>query len=134
MFDPEMQLLELCSRRQLGVREILRVLGGSHTGNMRLIQELHRSGSLELVRSPKGRGRPKKIVTLSPLGVAILDKLRSIHKMMIKMNSNDIHTAVEQLRLRNRIIDSGVDPYERFIEMNEIALNIRHSAESSANI
>jgi hypothetical protein len=50
------------------------------------------------------------------------------------MNENDMLTVLEQLRLRNKIIDSGIDPYERFIEMNEIALNIRNSAESSASI
>jgi DNA-binding PadR family transcriptional regulator len=133
MLDSEMRLLELCSRRQLGVREILTNLGGSHTGNMHLIKELERSGSLELIRSQNGRGRPKRIVTLSPLGIAMLDKLRSINEMMIKMNSNDMHTAVEQLRLRNRIVDSGLDPYERFMEMNEIVLNIRNSAELRAN-
>jgi DNA-binding PadR family transcriptional regulator len=101
---------------------------------LRLIKELERSGSLELTQCPNGRGRPKKIVTLSPLGIMMLENLKSINDMMIKMNENDMLTVLEQLRLRNKIIDSGIDPYERFIEMNEIALNIRNSAESSASI
>jgi DNA-binding MarR family transcriptional regulator len=134
MFGSEMQLLELCSKKQLGIREILSILGGSRTSKLRLIKELERSGSLELTQCPNGRGRPKKIVTLSPLGIMMLENLKSINDMMIKMNENDMLTVLEQLRLRNKIIDSGIDPYERFIEMNEIALNIRNSAESSASI
>ncbi|MGB6680246.1 MAG: hypothetical protein WBF08_02835 [Candidatus Bathyarchaeia archaeon] len=128
-----MQLLELCSKKQLGIREILTILGGSHTSKMRLIKELERFGALELTQRPNGRGRPKKIAMLSPLGVMILESLHAINGMMVKMNDNDIRTALEQLRLRNKIIDSGIDPYERFIEMNEIALNIRNSAESSTS-
>jgi DNA-binding PadR family transcriptional regulator len=133
MFGSEMQLLELCSKKQLGIREILSTLGGSHTSKMRLIKELERSGSLELTQRPNGRGRPKKIATLSPLGAMMLENLHAIDGMMIKMNDNDIRTALEQLRLRNKIIDSGIDPYERFIEMNEIALSIRNSAESGTS-
>ena len=133
MFGSEMQLLELCSKKQLGIREILTILGGSHTSKMRLIKELERFGALELTQRPNGRGRPKKIAMLSPLGVMILESLHAINGMMVKMNDNDIRTALEQLRLRNKIIDSGIDPYERFIEMNEIALNIRNSAESSTS-
>lgn len=134
MFSSEMRLLELCSKRQLGIREVLSVLGGSHTSKTRLIKELERFGILELKQSPNGRGRPKKLVTLSPLGIMLLENLHAINGMMIKMNDNDIRSALEQLRLRNRIIDSGIDPYERFIEMNEIALNIRDSAKSSASV
>ena len=128
MLDSEIRLLELCSGKRLGVREILSILGGSRTSSMRLIRELERVGALELTRFPKGRGRPKKIVALSPLGRAMLDKMRLVNEMMIKMNASDIRNAVEQLRLRNRIVDSGVDPYERFIEMNELAVSIRDSA------
>jgi DNA-binding PadR family transcriptional regulator len=134
MFSSEMRLLELCSKRQLGIREVLSILGGSHTGKMRLIKELERYGVLELNQSPSGRGRPKKLVTVSPLGVMLLENLRAINGLMIKMNDNDIRSALEQSRLRNRIVDSGIDPYERFIELNEIALNIRDSAKSSASV
>ncbi len=133
MFDSEIRLLELCSNKDFGVREILNTLRGSHTSNMRLIKELERSGVLELIRSLNGRGRPKKIVALSPLGAVVLDKLRSVNAMMLKMNENDIRNVDKQLRLWHKLIDAGVDPYKRFIEMNEFDRNIRNFAESGTS-
>jgi len=134
MFESEIRLLELCCNNHFGVRQVLRSLGGSHTSNMRIIKEFERSGTLELTESPNGRGRPKKIVTLSPTGVVILDMLRSVNAMMLKVNENDIRSALEQVRLRKRMIAAGIDPYERFLEMNEFALNIRNSTKSDASV
>lgn len=134
MFDSEIRLLELCSNRHLGVREMLRLLGGSHTSGMRLMKEFERCGFLEFRSCSNGRGRPRRIATLSPLGSMTLDKLRSVNEMMIKTNVNDVRSVVDQIRLRNKMIDLGINLYERFLELNEIALNIRDSAESSASI
>ena len=134
MFELEIRLLELCSNHCFGVRDILKGLGGSHTTNMRLIKEFEQSAVFELIESPNGRGRPKKIVTLSPTGVEILDRLRSVNAMMLKINENDVRNVLEQVKLRRRMIDAGVDPYERFLEMNELAHNIRNSTKSSATI
>ena len=134
MFDYEIHLLGICSERQLGMREMLRTLGGSHTSNMERIRELETAGALEFAYTLNGRGRPKKIVTISPLGVTILDKLRSVNVMMIKMNKNDVRSVKEQLRLRKKIVESGIDPYEKFLEMNEVAINIRDSAQAITSI
>jgi len=54
--------------------------------------------------------------------------------MMIKTNINDVRSVAYQVGLRNKMIDLGIDPYERFLELNEIALNIRDSAESSSSV
>jgi len=133
MFDAEIRLLAMCSERRYGVREMLENLGGSHTGNMHRLKQLESSGALEYEYTSNGRGRPKKIATLSLLGVTLLDKIRSVNEMMTKVNDNDVNSVKEQLILRKKIIDSGIDPYERFIEMNDIALNIRNSAKTIAN-
>ena len=134
MFDYEINLLEICSERQFGMREMLRTLGGSHTTNMQRIRELETAGVLEFIYAMNGRGRPKKIVTISPLGLAMLDKLRSVNAMMIKINKNDVRNVKEQLRLRKKIIESGIDPYEKFLEMNDVAINIRDSAQAITDI
>jgi len=134
MFDQEIRLLELCSDRRLGVRKMLGLLGGNHTSSMRLMKEFERCGFIEPISCSTGRGRPRKIATLSPLGSVILDKLRSVNNMMIKTNINDVRSVAYQVRLRNKMIDLGIDPYEKFLELNEIALNIRDSAEPGASI
>jgi len=134
MFDLEIRLLELCSHGRLGIRKMLRLLGGNHTSSMRLMKEFERCGFIEPVSCSSGRGRPRRIATLSPLGSVVLDKLRSVNNMMIKTNIYDVRSVVDQVRLRNKMIDLGIDPYEKFLELNEIALNIRDSAESSASI
>jgi DNA-binding PadR family transcriptional regulator len=85
------------------------------------------AGALEFRYALKGRGRPMKIATISPLGVAMLETLRSVNHMMIRINENDVRMVKDQLRLRKKILDAGIDPYERFLEMNEIALDIRDS-------
>jgi len=134
MFDLEIRLLELCAHERLGVRKMLGLLGGNHTSTMRLMKEFERCGFIEPVSCSSGRGRPKRIATLSPLGSVILDKLRSVNSMMIKTNINDVRSVADQVGLRNKMIDLGIDPYERFLELNEIALNIRDSAESSSSV
>mgnify|MGYP001083204436 CR=1 FL=1 len=131
MLDLEIQLLEFCHNNRCGIREILDSLGGSHTSRMRLIEEFEQAGVLESVQSPNGRGRPRRIVALSPLGVMVLDKLRSTNRMLIKINANDIRHVKEQLKLRNKLLDAGIDPYDRFMEMNKLALAIRDSTEPS---
>ncbi len=128
MLEPELRLLELCHNNHRGIRETLSALGGCHTSSMELVKELERSGVLEFKYCRNGRGRPKKIVMLSQLGILILEKLRSADQLMIKVNSNDIRSSAAQIRLRNRIVDSGIDPYDKFIEMNELAVSIRDSA------
>lgn len=130
MFDSEMRLLELCSNNRHSVRELLRTLGGNRTNNMRLIKDFERAGVLESTPCPNGRGRPKRIVMTSLSGSEMLEKLRSANRAMLQINENDIRSIDEQLRAWHKLIDAGVDPYQRFVEMNEFDRSIRSSVAS----
>lgn len=128
------RILSYCSRDVMPVSLLVRRVGGSHDKAVAVIKEL-RERSL-LVREMQEAavkssvGRPRQYLRPTPLGRQFLREYDHLRNLALQSNENDIRKALHQAELARRLVDSGISPYARFQEMNQLARNIASTAKA----
>ena len=114
----------------MSVSELVGRMGGSHDTTMELIKEL-KARSLLLPETPskRGVGRPREYLRATPIGKQFVKEYDRLSGLSLRSNENDIQKALHQAELARRLVESGIPPYVRFQEVNEIARNIASTAE-----
>ena len=127
-------ILSYCSETNLSVSELNRKVSGSHDKTMALIKELEeRSLLLPEISRKKSVGRPRQYLRITPIGRQFVRECKRLYDLSLRSNDNDISKALHQAELAQRLVDSGISPYARFQEINEIARNIASTAKTKQN-
>jgi predicted ArsR family transcriptional regulator len=114
----------------LSVSELVGKMGGSHDRTMELIGELKARGLLLPETSRKQSvGRPRQYLRATPIGKQFVREYDHLRDLSLRSNENDIKKALHQAELARRLVESGIPPYARFQEVNEIARNIASTAK-----
>src|SRR5208337_2041783 len=115
-------ILSYCNETALSVSELTRKVGGNYENTMTQLKELKERSLLlpEILRS-KSVGRPRQLLTTTPLGKRFLSEYKSLNDLSLRSNDNDIRKALHQAELARRLVENGVYPYARFQEINELA-------------
>lgn len=96
-----------------------------------LLRKLEEEGFIEF---PKGssprRGRPKKVPVVTSLGRIFVEAFRACDKWRVRSTMEDVRSSIRRARQTERLVALGRRPYEMFWELNEIARNVRDSAEA----
>ncbi|MGA2789502.1 MAG: hypothetical protein ABSF00_01905 [Candidatus Bathyarchaeia archaeon] len=128
--DLAASILSHCSQGELSVSELAEKMGGSHDRTMALVKELRaRSLLLPEVSRKQGVGRPRQILRATPIGKQFVRQYNRLRDLSLRSNENDIKKALHQAGLARRLVESGISPYERFQEVNELARNIASTAK-----
>ena len=123
--DLAARILSYCSGGDLSVSELAGKMGGSHDRTMQLIRELKARGLLlPEVSRKRGVGRPRQYLRATPIGKQFVREYDHLRDLSLRSNENDIKKALHQAELARRLVGSGIPPYARFQEVNQIARNI----------
>ncbi len=127
-------ILSYCTEADLSVSELVKKMSGSHDRTMALIKELkQRSLLLQEISRKQSVGRPRQYLRATPIGRQFVREYNRLRNLPLHSNDNDIRKALHQAELARRLIESGVSPYERFQEINQIARNIASTAKVKHN-
>ncbi len=80
------------------------------------------------------RGRPKKIIECTPLGLEFLETYRNLKMKPLRARKQDMDRAVRNALYIKRLVESGHSPFKLFMELNTIVHNIKISSETSETI
>lgn len=130
--DDRAKLLETVAQTPRGVRELIKKLGWSPSRVTHLLDMMRGEGLIEskLVRN-ESRGRPKKTVIPTPLGLDFLETHRKLRVKPLRARREDFEHAVRDALYAERLTAKGRSPFELFLELNRIVHNIKCSPENS---
>jgi DNA-binding MarR family transcriptional regulator len=130
--DDRAELLETVAQTPLGVRELIRKLRWNPSRVTRLLDRMREEGLIEL-RPVKNavRGRPKKTVVSTSLGLDFLETHRKLRAKPLRARKEDFERAVKDALYAEKVAARGQSPFKMFLELNEIVRNIRSSSEAS---
>lgn len=127
--DRELSLLSAANESPLNIVELRRVLRWRTESLQRYVQSLTDQGLLRVKKDSSGRGRPRNIVTTTPLGVYFLRKISELDRLRLKLTDADIRKTMRQANRTQELAELGRSPYETFWELTELAWNLRHAKE-----
>jgi DNA-binding PadR family transcriptional regulator len=119
--EVEMQILSTVKDRPSGVRELSKIISRRTQTVVSTIKTMNAAGLVNLEpEETGGRGRPRQVITATKLGE---DYLETYNRLMIKPlrgNRNDLMKAKRDAEYVNRLVERGKDPYEAFLELNNL--------------
>lgn len=136
--DERARILEAVTPVERGIREVTEELRWAPSHVINLLRNMEDEGLIMEVRSNRARaskrGRPKKIMTCTPLGLEFLETYRKLKIKPLRARKEDLEHAVRDALYTERLITNGHSPFELFMELNSIARNIKISSEASQSI
>jgi predicted transcriptional regulator len=124
-------ILSLCNGTTLSVCQIVRKTKGNHEKTIEVLNELYSRSLVQLrIEKGEGRGRPKHLVTTTPLGQQFLNEYKRLLNLRLQSRDPDIKKALYQAELARRFGDQGISAYARFQEINKLARNIARTSQA----
>jgi DNA-binding MarR family transcriptional regulator len=130
--EQKAHVLEASASAQCGVRDVVQMLTCKTSSVVSLLKEMEEERlieSRETLRS--GRGRPKKVIVPTSLGLEFLEVYRRMRMMPLKARKADLERAVKDALYAERLLAFGHSPFKLFMELNMIAYNIKVSSKTS---
>jgi DNA-binding PadR family transcriptional regulator len=84
--------------------------------------------------SCSNRGRPRKIIGVTPLGSEFLETYRKLKMKPLQARKADLEHAAKDALYAKRLILNGHSPFRLFMELNTIAHNIKVYSETSETV
>ena len=129
--DQRAQILEALTSATFGVREIVQALNWKTSRVVSLLEKMEDERLIILQQTaPLNRGRPKKTMTCTSLGIEFLETYRRLKTKPLKARKTDLERAVKDARYADRLLANGHSPFKLFMELNAIANNISLSSEA----
>lgn len=122
---PAFHILKTCAVNRYNMRELLKILRLDHNKSYNIIRELKNAGLIKFLTEKHLRGRPAKTIVLTRLGTEYLDRYEKLQSKRVQLTDNNIRKAINLANFTDYLVESSINPYDRFIEMNEIAFSIR---------
>ena len=126
--SPAIHILKTCVDADYSTHDLLRKLRRNYETSHQNVMELKNMGLIEITTRKNMRGRPNKIVSVTALGKAFLVTSLKNNSKCLQLTDDNIRKAVHHAAFVKSLKTAGINPYDRLIEMNEIALAIRGSA------
>jgi hypothetical protein len=130
--DQRAQILEAIVSTACGVRDLVQVLEWKTSKVVSLLREMNKEKLIDLQQiTYSRRGRPKKNIICTPLGLEFLETYRKLKMKPLRARKEDLERAVKDALYTSRLIANGHSPFQIFMELNTIAHNIKISSETS---
>jgi len=129
------KILETATSSPLGVREIVERLKGKTSNITALLEEMRNEGLVDLKRVASAkRGRPKKQVSCTSLGVDFLETYRTLRTKPLRARRQDLERAAKDAQYAERLVANGHSPFELFKELNMIVDNIKVPSKTTETV
>jgi DNA-binding MarR family transcriptional regulator len=133
--DERAQILEATTHPTKGVRDLVQLLKWKTSNVVSLLRKMDEERLIEFQQAaiPR-RGRPKKNVMLTPLGSEFLKAYKKLGLKPLRARREDLDRAAKDASYASRLAASGHSPFQVFMELNAIALNIKISSETPETV
>ncbi len=133
--DQRASILEAAAFAPYGIRDLVRALGWKTSRVIALLKKMHEERLIELrpVQHSR-RGRPKKTIVCTPLGLEFLIAHRSLRMKPLRARREDLEHAVRDALYSQRLLEFGHSPFKLFLELDAIADNIKVSSKAPETI
>jgi DNA-binding PadR family transcriptional regulator len=133
VFEPELatRALSLCIESALSVSQLSNKMRGNHAKLIDLIRELQSRGLLSRMIERRGKGRPLCLLRTTPLGEQFIEEYHRLLNLRLYSNDNDLRKALDEADHVRALLEQHVAPYAQFQEVNKLARNIAHTAQTS---
>jgi DNA-binding PadR family transcriptional regulator len=129
------QILEATTSTTDGVRDLVRSLKWKTSNIISLLKKMNEEQLIEFQQATHSkRGRPKKTVICTPLGLEFLETYRKLRMKPLRARKEDLDRAVKDAGYASRLVADGHSPFQVFVELNIIARNIRLSSETPETV
>lgn len=139
--DQRAQILETVLPAERGIREVIRELRWAPSRTVNLLKKMEDEGLIIWVENNNmrssmraRRGRPKKIMTCTPLGIEFLETYKKLKMKPLRARKEDLEHAARDAQYTERLATAGHSPFQLFMELNNIANNIKISSETSHSL
>jgi len=123
--EAKAQTLATVKRDPVGVRELSRIMKTRTQTIVSLIKEMNAEALIELKpEKTHMKGRPKLIITATPLGDDYLDTYHRLQGKPLRSSRNDLLKAKRDAEYADRLVSRGKDPYTAFTELNTVVRDI----------
>jgi DNA-binding PadR family transcriptional regulator len=129
--DQRAHILNTVKSAPCGVRELIQKLRWRNSHVISLLEKMKDERLIELQSShTQERGRPKKNIACTPLGLAFLETHKKLQIQPLRARKEDLEHAVKDALYAERLAANGHSPFRLFMELNTIAHNIKVSSEA----
>jgi len=122
--EKRVEILRILRGGPMGVREILGTLSRRAGDVIHLIQELETQGLIRAERRPKGRGRPKRLMGVSELGLDYIAAYERLELRPLRGRREDLTRGAEEGLHAKRIYARGFSPFKLMLELNDFVRDI----------
>ena len=122
--EKRVEILRTLRGGPMGVREILGTLSRRAGDVINLIQELETQGLIRAERGPKGRGRPKRLMAVSELGLDYVSAYERLELRPLRGRREDLARGAEEGLHAKRIYSRGHSPFRLMLELNDFVRDI----------
>jgi predicted transcriptional regulator len=129
------QILEATTSTTVGVRDLVRSLKWKTSNIISLLKKMNEEQLIGFQQATHSkRGRPKKTVICTPLGLEFLETYRKLRMKPLRARKEDLDRAVKDAGYASRLVADGHSPFQVFVELNMIARNIKLSSETPETV
>ncbi len=133
--DEKAQILETVSSSSCGIRDVIKKLACRASRVISLLKEMEQEQLIEFQSATQSkRGRPRKNVVCTGLGLEFLEAHRRLRMKPVRARKEDLDHAVKDALYVQRLVANGHLPFKLFMELNDIACNIKISSKTSEAI
>jgi DNA-binding PadR family transcriptional regulator len=128
--DERARVLELVSVESCGVRDVIQRLEWKASRVVSLLATMEGEGLVELRSMPAGKGRPKKAVVPTGLGLEFLEAYKRLETKPLRARRADLERAVRDALYVERLVAAGHSEFSLFMELNMIVRSVGESEET----
>jgi DNA-binding PadR family transcriptional regulator len=122
--EKRVEILRILRGAPMGVREIVSTLSRRTGDVIHLVQEIERQGLVRVERGPKGRGRPKRLMAVSELGLDYIAAYERLELRPLRGRREDLARGAEEGLHAKRLHSRGFSPFRLMLELNEFVRDI----------
>ena len=129
--EQKAQILQVAASGVCGIRDLAQKLRWKTSTIVSLSKRMDEEKLIkfQVVKGPS-RGRPKKGIVCTALGLDFLETYRKLKMTSLKARKADLEHAAKDALYTQRLVENGHSPFKMFMELNSIVRNIRNSSET----
>jgi DNA-binding MarR family transcriptional regulator len=129
------QILKIATSAPYGIKDLIQLLKWKASNVVSLLRKMSEERLIELQQvTCSKRGRPKKNVVCTPLGLEFLETYKILKMKPLRARKEDLERAVKEATYTSRLVANGHSPFKIFMELNTIARNIAVSSQTFETI
>jgi len=103
-----------------GVKELVKATKMRGQATIQIVRALRAQGLVDAEKRVNGRGRPREVLRVTPLGVEYLEAYFRLGRVPLRASEAELMRAAEEARYAGRLAERGVDPFMAFVELNAL--------------